>query len=70
MCTMPSCMQIVLVEHGREGSGGFDTSRQRNGGERKASGEARDEEEVEGHDEHVTKGRRKVQKDAHNDRGG
>jgi len=54
---MPGSTQIVLVEHGREGGGGFDTSGQRNGGERKASGEACDKEENEDRDKHVPKGR-------------
>jgi len=67
---MPSCTQIVLVEHGREGGGSFDTGGQRNGGEWKASREARDEEENEDRDERLTKGRRKVQENAHDDGGG
>jgi len=68
--TMPSCTQIVLVEHGRESGRSFDAGGQRNGGERKASGEARDEEENEDRDERVTKGRRKAQENAHDDGGG
>ena len=68
--TMPSCTQMVLVEHGREGGGGFDTSRQHNGGEQKASGEVCDEEEVKGHNEHIAKGWRKVQEDTHDNGGG
>jgi len=70
MREMPGSTQIVLVEHGREGSGGFDTGGQRNGGERKASGEAHDEEENEDRDERVTKGRRKAQENVHDDGGG
>jgi len=67
---MPGSTQIVLVEHGREGGRSFDASGQRNGGERKASGEARDEEENEDCDERVTKGWRKAQENAHDDGGG
>jgi len=67
---MPSGTQIVLVEHGREGGRGFNTSGERNGGEWKASGEAHDEEENKDRDEHVTKGRRKAQENAHDDGGG
>jgi len=57
MRKMPSCTQIVLVEHGREGSRGFNTSRECNGGEWKASREVRDKEENEDRDEHIPKGR-------------
>ena len=57
MHEMPGSTQIVLVEHGREGCGGVDTSGERDGGKWEAGGEARDEEEVEDRDKHVTEGR-------------
>jgi len=68
--TMPSCTQIVLVEHGREGGRSFDAGGQRNGGEQKASGEARNEVENEDRNKRVTKGRRKVQENTHDNGGG
>jgi len=46
MCTMLSCTQVLLLEYGREGGGGINTSGECNGGEWEASGEACNEEEI------------------------